>query len=176
MAEETTVVETDAVVPEAPAKKSKLPVVLGALLLLAAAVGGGVWFFLSRGSPAEAGGTEAGRTEEAQPATKFVLHLDSFTVNLAGAEQTNFLRITIDLGLDHVPEGADKEKEKNGKGLPIAQIRDSVLSVLTVCDADELLTPEGKTKLKKDLLQALSREVPEIGVREVYFTEFLVQR
>lgn len=171
MAEETTPVETEPVVPEAPAKKSKLPVVMGALLLLAAAAGGGAWFFLSRGSAAE-----AEKTEEAPPATKFVLHLDSFTVNLAGAEQSNFLRITIDLGLDHVPDGAEKEKEKNGRGLPIAQIRDSVLSVLTVCDADELLTPEGKTKLKKNLVEVLSRNVPEIGVREVYFTEFLVQR
>jgi len=60
--------------------------------------------------------------------------------------------------------------------LPVARIRDSILSVLTVCKADSLLTSEGKTGLKKNLVNALNQSVPELGVREVYFTEFLVQR
>jgi len=48
--------------------------------------------------------------------------------------------------------------------------------VLTVCKAEPLLTPEGKQQLKRNLLEALNRENPELGVREIYFTEFLVQR
>jgi len=48
--------------------------------------------------------------------------------------------------------------------------------VLTVCKAEPLLTSEGKTQLKKNLVDSLNKEVPELAVREVYFTEFLVQR
>jgi len=38
------------------------------------------------------------------------------------------------------------------------------------------MTPEGKAQLKRDLVQVLQQKVPEIDVRDVYFTEFLVQR
>ena len=110
----------------------------------------------------------------ASSAPRYVAHLDGFTVNLADPEETHFLRITMDLGLDRVPEGVDKSKL--AQSLPIPRMRDAVLSVLTVCKADELLTPEGKSILKKNLLAALNKAVPEIGVREIYFTEFLVQR
>ena len=58
----------------------------------------------------------------------------------------------------------------------MATIRDSILTVLAQCTSDQLLTPEGKAKLKADLLNALNRDVPELRAREVYFTEFLVQR
>ena len=60
--------------------------------------------------------------------------------------------------------------------LPIARIRDAILSVLTLCKANALLTPEGKADLKKNLVDSLNRKVPELGVKDVYFTEFLVQR
>jgi UDP-N-acetylglucosamine 2-epimerase len=62
------------------------------------------------------------------------------------------------------------------KGLPMAHIRDSILSVLTLGKAETLLTPEGKQQLKKSLVEVLNRENPELGVRDIYFTEFLVQR
>ena len=58
----------------------------------------------------------------------------------------------------------------------MATIRDSILTVLAQCKSDELLQPEGKLKLKRDLINALNRDVPALQAREVYFTEFLVQR
>jgi flagellar basal body-associated protein FliL len=107
-------------------------------------------------------------------APQYLLHLDGFTVNLNDPEETHFLRVTIDIGIDHLPPGS--EKEKDSAGFPKARIRDAVLSVLTVCKADVLLTPQGKVQLKKDLVAVLNRNIPELGAREVYFTEFLVQR
>jgi flagellar basal body-associated protein FliL len=38
------------------------------------------------------------------------------------------------------------------------------------------MTAAGKTKLKADLLHALQERIPQLGVEEVYFTEFLIQR
>ena len=55
-------------------------------------------------------------------------------------------------------------------------MRDAILTVLTAGKADVLITQEGKAQLKKDILAALQQTVPELDVREVYFTEFLVQR
>ena len=63
---------------------------------------------------------------------------------LADPEETHFLRVTMDLGLDHLPQGADKERMT--AAVPVGRIRDAVLSVLTSCKAEVLLTQEGKTQ------------------------------
>ena len=105
------------------------------------------------------------------PPIKAVLHLDSFVVNLADTEENRFLRVGIDLGLGVPVSG----KEGEG-GVPTARVRDCILTVLSTWRSDALLAPEGKQKLKDELLHALQDRVPELGVKEIYLTEFLVQR
>jgi flagellar protein FliL len=148
--------------PKSAAAKKKKSSSLIAMALFAALGGGG------------ARTAQASRNLEGTSAPKYLVHLDGFTVNLNDPEETHFLRVTMDLGVDRLPEGADREKGTTL--LPVARIRDSILSVLTVGKADVLLTSEGKIQLKKNLVKALNQNVPEVGVRDVYFTEFLVQR
>jgi flagellar FliL protein len=115
----------------------------------------------------------AGKSSHA-PSVKAVMHLEPFVVNLADSEDNRFLRVGIDLGLGN-PRPA--KEGKGGEGdVPIARIRDCILAVLTTWHSDALLAPEGKGKLKEELVQALRDRVPELGVKEVYFTDFLVQR
>ena len=149
--------------------KSSAGLLAGIVMLAILGGGASAWFVLQRGRT-----TEAARLSEASGAPKYLVHLEGFTVNLADAEETHFLRVTLDLGIDRIPEGA--EKERMAASLPIARIRDSILSVLTQGKANALLTPEGKADLKKNLVDSLGRKVPELGVKDVYFTEFLVQR
>jgi len=149
-------------------KSSRSMLVSGAVLAIVAA-GGWAWLSQSRDRA-----DDTVRAGQSASVPKYIVRLDGFTVNLADPEETHFLRITIELGIDHLPEGADKAKP--AQSLPVPRIRDAILTVLTVCKADQLLTPEGKAQLKKNLLDALDRAVPEMGVREIYFTEFLVQR
>jgi flagellar FliL protein len=105
------------------------------------------------------------------PQIKGVLHLESFVVNLADPEDNRFLRVGIDLGLGNPPPG------KGGEGdVPTARIRDCILAVLSTWHSEALLAPEGKEKLKDELLHSLQLRVPELGVKEIYFTDFLVQR
>jgi flagellar protein FliL len=136
--------------------------------VLAVAGGGGAVWYLQHGR-ADASG---GKATQISPET--VVHLDGFTVNLADPEESHFLRVTMDLAIDHVPQPTVSDKPNSG--LPIARMRDSIMSVLTICKADVLLTPEGKLQLKKSLLETLNHDNPELGVREIYFSEFLVQR
>lgn len=150
-------------------QRSKAPMLFAAVLLAVVGGAGMAWFVLERGRTAE-----ASHSSGSSSAPKYTVHLEGFTVNLADPEETHFLRVTMDLGIDRLPDGVDKEKAATA--LPVARIRDSILSVLTVCKADALLTSEGKAQLKKNLLEALNRTAPELGVRDVYFTEFLVQR
>jgi len=154
-----------AVVP----RKSSLPIVVLIACLALLAGGIGAWFAFGRGDASEAAAAGSSGNSEL-----IAIHLDGFTVNLADREDNHFLRVTMDLALDHLPPGT--EKDKPASGLPMARIRDAILSVLTECSADALLTPDGKTQLKKRLIEELNRSVPELGVRDIYFTEFLVQR
>ena len=147
-----------------PKKKGKSLIIL---LLLACLAGGGVagWMFWRR--------AKAPRAPEPE-SVKEVLHLEDFVVNLADSENRAFVRLGLDLGLSEAPKG--KEKEGGGGPNPIPAIRDTVLGVVSVYKSDDLLTAEGKEKLKRELLGAIQKREPQAHVMEVYFTEFLVQR
>jgi len=151
---------------EAPPKASqKLWLVIIAAVLLIG-IGVAYWFYSQH--------AKASHTEKpaAQLDAKAYLHLENFLVNLADRDGFRYLRVGIDLGLEHVPEeGADKKDL-----LQTAIVRDTILGVLTTWESDTLLTPEGKAKLKQQLVESLQKRLPDLGVREVYFNEFMVQR
>ena len=96
------------------------------------------------------------------------LHLETFVLNLADPQQRSYLRVGIDLGLSH--------EIGRGENAPVAEVRDTILGVLAQCRVEDLQIAAGKTKLKEDLLRALQARLPGLGVEEVYFTEFLIQR
>ncbi len=106
---------------------------------------------------------------EESPQLRSVLHLDTFVLNLADSKA--FLRVGIDLNLVRAAKSEPGQADTS-----VALIRDTIIGVLVSAKADELLTPEGKSQLKNQLVQALRQRVPELGVEEVYFTEFLIQR
>jgi flagellar basal body-associated protein FliL len=118
------------------------------------------WFWIHReAEPAEAA---------SETRIKATLHLEAFVLNLSDANERAYLRIGIDLGLNR--------EMKRGEEAPVAEVRDTILGVLAQGKVDDLLTAAGKTKLKENLLAALQQRIPRLGVEEVYFTEFLIQR
>ncbi len=133
-----------------------------AMVLMIAAAAAGWWL---RGKPSTGNADATGTTVGS------VLHLESFVLNLADPDQKAYLRVGIDLGLR-----TDYGSRKDSSEVPTSEVRDVLLTVLTQCRPDDLLTPQGKAKLKNDLVRTLQQRVPQLGVREVYFTEFLVQR
>lgn len=149
-----------------PSKKSSKKILLLGLGLLLLAAGGGIgWHFLA--------GKATAAKDPATPALAIV-PLAHFIVNLADTDRNAYLRVGIDLGVDK-----PKKKETGGdnkNAMPIPEVRDAILAVLTTYHSSDLLTPQGKTQLKENLIEALKRKAPGLGVREIYFTDFLVQR
>jgi flagellar protein FliL len=148
-----------------PAEHAKRPVGLIAAGLLLAVAAGAAWFLLYH--------SRARQTAQAEPKVKAVLHLEPFVVNLADPEGDRFLRVGIDLGLEREQEERSHPAQA---AMALARARDTILAILTACDAQALISPQGKAHLKDQLTQGLRERAPELGVREVYFTEFLVQR
>jgi flagellar basal body-associated protein FliL len=145
-------------------------VLVGAALLLG--LGFGVWWMFLRPLAVKQAHASAGEGATA------ILPLESFTVNLADQENGRFLRVTLSLGVDGelpaAPKGEGKGPESGA--VSMATIRDAILTVLAQRNSGDLLTPGGKSKLKMDLLAARHRDVAALQAREVYVTEFLVQR
>jgi flagellar basal body-associated protein FliL len=138
--------------------------------------GRGRFFFFVLAVALTAAGGWFWSTRTAQPAgqgsnvrVRSTLHLETFVLNLAGPDQRSYLRVGIDLGL-----GGTLGKGENAP--PVAQVRDTILSVLAQSRVDDLSDETGKTKLKAEVLHALQERMPGLMVEEVYFTEFLIQR
>ena len=134
------------------------------MIVVAVAVLGLALWFWHRTTTVQAIDSDSSTSE-----VKSLLHLDSFVINLISVSGNGYLRVGIDLGL-----GTDL-KESDAKLAFVARVRDTILAVLATRSVEELLTPEGKAKLKDDLLKAIRERIPEIHCHEVYFTEFLVQ-
>jgi len=124
----------------APAKsgKGRLFIIIGAVLVLLLGAGGGAWWF-TRGDAAE----EPVKTAPVLPPV-FVA-LEPFTVNLQPENNgTQYMQIGITVKVSGQPV-ADRLKEL------MPEIRNRMLLVLSGKKASELLVPEGKTVLAREL-------------------------
>lgn len=134
---------------------------VGLALSFLVLAGAGLWFWMNHASgPAQANQTDPVRS---------ILHLETFVLNLADTDQRSYLRVGIDLELNQEAKHAEQT-------VPVAQVRDTILGVLGEARVSDLLKPGGKAELKQRVLHALQDRVPALGVEEVYFTEFLIQR
>jgi flagellar basal body-associated protein FliL len=143
-----------------PLKKGSVASRTGIFVLIVILCGIAVWYWAAR--------TAEGSAANAQPRVHSTLHLETFVLNLADTDQRSYLRVGIDLGLNR--------ELKREEAVPVAAVRDTILSVLGEAKVVGLMTPAGKVKLKEDVLRALRKRMPDLGVEEVYFTEFLIQR
>ena len=159
--------------------------------------------FLMGGPPPEEG--EAAEHEE--KVHEEVKHLETadlgtFVVNLS--EATSFLKAHILVEFDNAivekqmkphgegEEGAKEEGggghgggEKAGGAAPLpefmahreVQIKDTLLRVLSSKKADDVLTSDGKERLKEELIEGLNEAVAleEPPLTAVFFTEFIIQ-
>jgi flagellar protein FliL len=100
-------------------------------------------------------------------------------VNLADAGGSSYLRMSLTLRVaDAIEKKANNEKKKDEKGTDdaVAAVRDTVLTVLGRQTADGLLAADGKERLKTELKSALTEHNADLKVKDVFFTDFLVQR
>ncbi len=64
---------------------------------------------------------------------------------------------------------AEKAKAKTGA------IRDAIIMLVTTKSPDEISSSEGKQQLKDEILTRLNRILGEGSVKNIYFTDFVMQ-
>ena len=153
-------------------------IIVGVLIVLILVIGGLVAFLLvSKDDENADGGASAGATQQQQPAQRRQLDnltigpmfpLEQFIVNLLSDSGRRFLKTTIDLELSD----EDLIEELGAKN---SRIRDVVIRVLSSKTVEEISTPKGKDKLKKELSNQLNAVLLDGQIVRVYFTDFVIQ-
>ena len=97
-----------------------------------------------------------------------VYSLDSFIVNLNEPMGKRYLKIKIELEMDH-----ESLKEEIDKRLP--QFRDGILTMLSSKSYSDISDLSGKFQLRAEILSMLNSYLTTGKIANVYFTEFIVQ-
>jgi flagellar FliL protein len=165
--------DTDNPQTEGPAPKKKRKKLLFIILIVVLMLGGGGsgFFFWKRSSAqaatAKADSKKEKKSENEEDNVKEVIELLPFVVNLADREEPKYLRMTVSLGIG---EGTEKPDP-----LFTTKVRNAILAVVTTKTADQILTVDGKTELRKEMLEAARSAAGKPEIHAIYITDFIVQ-
>jgi flagellar FliL protein len=153
--------------PEAePAKgKSRFLVLAAAGLLVVAGLGAGGWLLYPRVFGAKPGEHAAAPHVEPVRATA---PLGSVVVNIGRPDARRYLKVTVELGLSSPKEVKEMEEAK-------ARVLDLLITVLATAPMETLGDAERRGELKQRLLAGIHKQLGLEKVRQVYFTEFVIQ-
>lgn len=128
----------------------------------------------SHGEDEESGEEGAGEAEGIQVEDEpemGVLGLEPFLVNLADADATRFLRCTIKLVID----SKEHLKVITENEAVLVKIRNDYIDMMSSKFGPDLVKPEGKQQLRKELLDRTKKIVGKQWVVDLLFTDFVVQ-
>jgi flagellar FliL protein len=148
-------------------KKGKKRLILIACILLFLIAGGGTVIFFSSGLIGGKGHSK--EAKEASTKTRgHIYSMDTFVVNLMDTEPPRYLKIKIDIESHEAKANEDFEKR-------LPQLRDVILTILTSKTYKEIYDSEGKKKLKDEIILKANQLLGNLGVKAIYYTEFVVQ-
>jgi flagellar FliL protein len=150
-------------------------VILGVWLGVAGVTG--VLYFLARSGKLSLGAF-ADNTHSSISETRHSMVLEPILVNLADEGGHAYLRVGLTLDVGGQGAAAPVAPEAgaaNAKVGPENAVRDIVLTVLGRQTSASLLAPDGKEHLKIELREAITKSDLKIDVRDLYFSDFLVQ-
>ncbi|MBW1729663.1 MAG: flagellar basal body-associated FliL family protein [Deltaproteobacteria bacterium] len=161
-------------VQEEQAAKKGLPMKLIILVLLVFIMAGGGFFAWKSGMLNKfLGGGEkeaaAKKTEEsAKPDIGPIYPMEVFIVNLMDPMGKRYLKAKIELELSE-----EEMRPEVDKRLP--QLRDAILTLLSSKSFKDINDLSGKYQLRAEIMATLNRYLKTGKIKNVYFTEFIVQ-
>ncbi len=163
--------DKEAAAPKKGGKKMLIIIIVAVLVL----GGGGVGAFFALGKSKGADGEDGAEGEDAEEGeggeeeielAPAVLPLDTFIVNLQ--VKGSFLKTSLQLEFaePELPHTIEHDTPK---------IRDAIIRVLSSKAAPEILSTEGKEKLRDEIKHAVNEALKSEDVTLVYITEFIIQ-
>ncbi len=105
---------------------------------------------------------------EGKTADACLVQLEPFIVNVHDEKVTRFAKLGVFIELS-TPTLASIARTRN------AAIRDAVITLVSSKTAQDILSPKGKQRLEKELLQRINFVLGNKAVKTIYFTEITVQ-
>ena len=151
---------------EAPKKKGMLLIIVGVLVL---AIGGGGFFAYKKFlAPHPAISEEEKAKKEPVEKEGEIFALEPFVVNLSDPKGKRYLKVTVTLELE-TPAAVSKAEKS------VPKMRDMVIMMLTSLTFEEIMTPEGKIRVRDELLERFNLILRPERVKSLFFTDFVVQ-
>lgn len=165
--------------PEKEVKKKggKLKLIILLLLVLGILGGGGfaAWKFYLQpkmageaAAEAPAEGEGAKPVEEAPATGGQLVTLDSFVVNLSDPMGRRYLKTTMDVEVVDASSAAELTAA-------MPKVKDTLLLLLSSKSFEDISSMDRKLELKNQIVDRLNLILGKGKVRNVYFTEFVVQ-
>lgn len=157
---------------EKKGSKKKLVIILFIILLLLGGGGAAAYKFLVLDKQ-----KAKKNDKKAQKIVNEIKHVEdlgvefkvgTFIVNLQDRDADRYLKITVVLDVQD-----NKIKAELQKRLP--QIKDAITTLLFTKSSKELRSEEGIEKLKEEIIKRVNAILPIGGVKNVYFTDFVIQ-
>ena len=154
---------------EAPApakgKKGFLKILIIVLVVLAAAGAGGYYFY---GKSVQAH-VQKPKAEKQQEKVEIgpIIALEPFVINVSG-DPSKYVKISVAMELKN-----EKGLEQAKKITPV--VRDVMLGVLGTKPPDTFIDVNGRSGLKKELFDGVSRLFADGGLKAVYITDIVMQ-
>lgn len=149
-----------------------LIIIIAVLVVLLIAAGGAAFYFMTKQPDAvdAAGAADNAAAQAAKEAAAMgvTVELDPFVVNLSSQGIDRYLKAVIVLQLSSATAQEEIDKKK-------PQIKDSIITVLSSKSPEEVLSIQGKYDLKLELVKRINSMLSQGVVREMFFTEFVVQ-
>jgi flagellar protein FliL len=153
---------------ETKGKSRKLWIVVGLLVLVVAAGSAAFLAYPHFGASRNVSAENAGSAPKSER-VKAILPLEPFLVNLADTNEVRFVKVAFQLGLE------EEWKEESKNSVAIAAIRDSIISLLSAKTAEQIMTTEGKEKLRGEVRSRVNAVSTKMKVIDIYIVDFVVQ-
>lgn len=154
----------------APRKSRSLLLVGLLIVLLAIASSIAVYFFLDARDGNES--TDVVEEQPAEPPVPIFVTIQPFTVNLQSDYGDRLLYVGLSLRVND-----DETSAFLTQHMP--EVRSRLLMLLSGKSAEELIKPEGKIKLKQQILglfdEPITTPQPTLAISDVLFSDFIVQ-
>ncbi|MGM8849133.1 flagellar basal body-associated protein FliL [Salinicola halophyticus] len=154
----------------APRKSRTLMLVGLLIVLLAVASSVAVYFYLDARGGSEA--TDVVEDEPVEPPVPIFVTIQPFTVNLQSDYGDRLLYVGLSLRVDD-------QRTRDFLEQHMPEVRSRLLMLLSGKSAEELIKPEGKTRIKQQILglfdEPITTPQPQLSIDDVLFSDFIVQ-
>jgi flagellar FliL protein len=146
--------------------------ILAGILIISGGIMGAFlmgWIQVDGSPQPERAGNQRGPEKTAKPPEMGpTFKLSSLVINLNEPSGMHFVKATVVLELE---KAADLEKIKERT----APLTDTIILTLGDQQLSDLINPEYREKLKKELLTRLNLRLPSQKIKKLYFDEFIYQ-